>query len=144
MTDPTECRQWSEDDVIRLSFPAEGDLMVLARITGATVAATAGFAVDAVEDFRLAVEELCLLVQRHRKGTLHLEFLPSDQDVEVRCRLRAAGMLDTDDREARDDVAHQFSQQILDSISDAWGEGTDGSESYMWFRLGASQTVDGA
>jgi hypothetical protein len=148
VTDPTECRDWSKDEVIELSFPVQNDLMVLARITGATVAATAGFAVDAVEDFRLAVEELCLLVQRHRGGILHLAFLPSEGGVEVRCHLSSAQMRDAgvrqagDDREAGDDMAYQFSRQILDSISDEWGEGSDGPQPYMWFRMGADQMVD--
>jgi hypothetical protein len=144
VTDPSECRQWNKDEVIRLSFPAQSELVVLARITGATIAATTGFPVDVVEDFRLAVEELCLLVQRHRQGILHLDFLPSDEAVEVRCRLSAAEILNTGNREAGDDLAYQFSQQILDSISDTWGEGGDGSESYMWFRMRATETVDEA
>jgi hypothetical protein len=142
VTDTSNCRQWSKEDLIRLSFPVQSDLMVLARITGATIAATAGFAVDAVEDFRLAVEELCLLVQGHRGGILHLAFLPSNEEVEVRCSLSPAETFDTRGREASDDMAYQFSQQILDSISDAWGEGSDGSESYTWFRMRAAQTVD--
>lgn len=141
MTDLTDCRPWSEADSIRLSFPVRSHLMSLARITGATIAAQAGFAVDGVEDFRLAVEELCLLAQHDREGTLHLAFLVSDEAVEVRCSLRPSEKLGND--ETGDHVAHQFSRQILESISDAWGECTDGSESYMWFRMGPTQTVDG-
>jgi predicted DNA-binding protein len=144
VTENTECRRWSKEEAIRLSFPVQSDLMVLARITGATIAAAAGFGVDTVEDFRLAVEELCLLVQRHQEGTLHLAFLPSDEEIEVRCSLSPTEALGTESPEASDDMAYQFSQQILDSISDTWGEGGDGSESYMWFRMGAAQTVDEA
>jgi hypothetical protein len=117
--------------------------MMLARLTGATIAAKAGFGVDGVEDFRLAVEELCLLVQHRRGGILHLAFLPSNEEVEVRCCLTPAERLDTSDPEAGDDLAYEFSKQILDSISDAWGEGSDGSESFMWFRMRPVQTIHG-
>ena len=104
--------------------------MVLARITGATIAAKTGFAVDAVEDFRLAVEELCLLAQRGREGVLHLSFLPSDDAVEVRCNLSPTENLPAGNDEAVTTCPLKFSKQILESISDAWGEGSDGSESY--------------
>lgn len=142
MTDQSDCERWAEDDTVRLSFPVKSDFMVLARITGAAVAAKAGFAVDAVEDFRLAVEELCLLVQRHDGTTLHLAFRPSHQEVEVRCWLTPAGRSGAGDEDVDNDVVREFSRQILDSLADGWGEGSEGSESYMWFRMGSAEMVD--
>ena len=47
-------------DVVGLSIPSGADLLVLARLTAATVASRAGFDVEEVEDLRLAVDELCV------------------------------------------------------------------------------------
>ena len=72
-----------------------------------------------------------------------MSFLPSDDAVEVRCNLSPAENLPAGSNEASDNVAYEFSKQILESISDAWGEGSDGSESYLWFRMRPAQTVNG-
>ncbi len=47
---------------VELSIPVQSDLIVLARLTAATVASRAGFDVEEVDDLRLAVDELCVLV----------------------------------------------------------------------------------
>jgi hypothetical protein len=126
-----------ESGAILLTFPGRGDLMVLARITAATIAATAGFGVEQIEDLRLAVEELCLMERRRNPGTLHLAFLPTSEGLEVRCNVVPGDDSAGDD--PSDDAAHDFSQQILDALVDAWGEGGQDGTSYTWLRMDSVQ-----
>ncbi len=126
-----------ESGAILLTFPGRGDLMVLARITAATIAATAGFGVEQIEDLRLAVEELCLMERRRNPGTLHLAFLPTSEGLEVRCNAVPGG--DSADDDPSDEDAHDFSQQILDALVDAWGEAGREGTSYTWLRMDSVQ-----
>jgi len=81
-------RSSSRPDVVELRLPVMADLIVLARLTTATLAARAGFDVEEIEDLRLAVEELCLTLRpNEQQGTLHLEFRQSDDDIEIACTL---------------------------------------------------------
>ena len=126
-----------ESGAILLTFPGRGNLMVLARITAATIAATAGFGVEQIEDLRLAVEELCLMERRRNPGTLHLAFLPTSEGLEVRCNVVPDA--DSADNEPSDEDAHDFSQQILDALVDAWGEVSQDGTSYSWLRMGPAE-----
>lgn len=73
-------------DLIELSIPVKADLVVLARLTAATVAARAGFDVEEIEDLRLAVDELCLsMVGPTVEGRYHLTYVGGDGEVEVTC-----------------------------------------------------------
>lgn len=81
----------SELDGVELSIPVQADLVVLARLTAATVASRAGFAVEEIEDLRLAVEELCLsLVPSSSQGRLHLSYRRRGDTIEISCSLEAA------------------------------------------------------
>lgn len=74
-------------DVIRLSFPARADLLILARLTAAAVAARAELGVDEIEDLRLAVDELCVSVmgKGEREGELTVEMTRTSGSVEISC-----------------------------------------------------------
>ena len=73
-------------ELIQLSFPASGDLVVLARFTAATVAARAGFDIDEIEDLRLAVDELCVSLGPLGDGaSVRMEFGRLDDTVTVVC-----------------------------------------------------------
>ena len=69
-------------DRVELTFPARGDLMVLARLVSSAISARAGFDIEELEDLRLAVGELCLLALQGsdaRHGELRVEFIvPTD------------------------------------------------------------------
>ena len=47
---------------VRLALPATAAHVRLARLTVASIAAELGFSFDAIEDLRIAVDELCYLV----------------------------------------------------------------------------------
>jgi serine/threonine-protein kinase RsbW len=120
-------------DVVGLTIPSGADLLVLARLTAATVASRAGFDVEEVEDLRLAVDELCVaLIRPGTEGRLTLEFVRDADLIEVRCSYE---VLDTAaSAEANDDLIEGLSDRILDALVDEHGRLlVDGSEQ-AWLR----------
>ena len=49
-------------DTVELTIPVRSDLLILARLTAAAMAARAEFGIEDIEDLRLVVEELCISV----------------------------------------------------------------------------------
>ncbi|HEY6624754.1 MAG TPA: ATP-binding protein [Acidimicrobiales bacterium] len=79
-------------DTVALSLPVRSDLLVLARITAATMAARADFDIEEIEDLRLAVDELCLsVVGGARSGTVRLEFTLDGATITIACELDRSG-----------------------------------------------------
>jgi serine/threonine-protein kinase RsbW len=120
-------------DVVSLSIPSGADLLVLARLTAATVASRAGFDVEEVEDLRLAVDELCVaLIRPGTDGRLTLEFTRDADLIEVRCGYE---VLETAPSvEADDDLIEGLSDRILDALVDEHGRLlVDGNEQ-AWLR----------
>jgi len=116
-------------DRIELTFPARGDLIVLARLVTSAISARAGFDIEELEDLRLAVGELCLLtLQGHdsRYGDLRLELSVLDDAIGVQCTLEHAAP-GTETQPEEDEWA-LLSEQILDALVDEHGrESQDGS-----------------
>jgi anti-sigma regulatory factor (Ser/Thr protein kinase) len=129
-------------EVVELSIPVKADLVVLARLTAATVASRAQFDVEEIEDLRLAVDELCIsLVEGMEGGRLDLRFIRDDDSIEVFCRYRSGGgtevaAADGPSRpaEAVDEALLGLSGRILDALVDEHGRETDGGESGAWLR----------
>ncbi|MDQ1360294.1 MAG: serine/threonine-protein kinase RsbW [Acidimicrobiaceae bacterium] len=79
-------------DTVSLSLPVRSELLVLARITAATMAARADFDIEEIEDLRLAVDELCLsVVGGARSGTVRLEFTLDGATIAIACELDRGG-----------------------------------------------------
>ncbi|GAA2002001.1 ATP-binding protein [Catenulispora subtropica] len=79
---------------VRLALPADRDHIVLARSAAAHLAAWLGLSVEAVEDFRLAVDEACCLVVGRGQDagrTLICEFAESPDAVAVSVSAPVAG-----------------------------------------------------
>jgi anti-sigma regulatory factor (Ser/Thr protein kinase) len=121
---------------VALTFPLDADLLVLARLTAATMASRAGFDVEEIDDLRLAVDELCLSLVRGRgDGELHLDFDVGDGTIEIRCRYRPSGSaavvraLDT-----LATVPEDLSTRILDVLVDAHGSAVDDGVEWTWLR----------
>ena len=120
----------SEAEVVELEIPPGGELLSLARLTAATLAARSDFSVEEVEDLRLAVDELCLpLVRASNESRLRLRFTRDDEWVAIMCTWGAASDADTGaTREVGGDVtvetAHPddaLSTYILDALVDEHG-----------------------
>jgi hypothetical protein len=120
-------------DVVGLSIPSGADLLVLARLTAATVASRAGFDVEEVEDLRLAVDELCVaLIRPGTDGRLTLEFTRDVDLIEVRCSYEV--LQTAPSAEADDDLIEGLSDRILDALVDEHGQLlVDGNEQ-AWLR----------
>lgn len=112
---------------VELSIPVQADLVVLARLTAATVAGRAGFGVEDIEDLRLAVEELCLsLVGTRDDGRLHLAFDCENDTIKVQCWYEMAGPA------ANGDGADDLSLRILDALVDSHGRLTRDGQPGAW------------
>ncbi len=124
----------STAELVELSIPALPELLSLPRLTAAAVAARAGFDVEAVEDVRLAIEELCLAAAEGRgSGRLHLRLALRDHDLEVDCTFEP-----DDDRpqpdNARSELAAGLTEQLLEALADEHGAEVEGGVRRTWFR----------
>jgi hypothetical protein len=121
-------------DLVELSIPVRADLVVLARLTAATVASRTGFDLEEIEDLRLAVEELCLLlVGTDDAGRLSLAYERADDCIEISCTHvpdEAAGTGPRASPEPPDDL----SSRILDALVDEHGRDAPDGRQRAWLR----------
>jgi serine/threonine-protein kinase RsbW len=118
---------------VELSIPVQADLILLARLTAATVASRAGFDVEEVEDLRLAVDELCVsVVNGSSSGRLELTFVSNADDVEVTCVVIGAEPPDEDS--ASEHSERDLSVRILDALVDEHIEEVGEGRSRGWLR----------
>ncbi|MGH9108731.1 MAG: ATP-binding protein [Acidimicrobiales bacterium] len=116
---------------VHLSIPVQADLVVLARLTAATVAARAQFGVEDIEDLRLAVEELCLsLVHPDDEGRLHFTFDYDAEAITVTCWLEPQPGWESSGRTDDDDL----SLRILDALVDEHGREQRQGQTCAWLR----------
>ncbi len=120
-------------DLVELSIPVRADLVVLARLTAATVASRAGFDVEEIEDLRLAVEELCLsLVEGDEGGRLHLTYTRDEHVIEITCAFER-----DEQHQPNGSVAggqDDLSVRILDALVDEHGRETRDGHPCAWLR----------
>lgn len=104
---------------VELSLPVEDDLLVLARYTVSTLASRLEFDIDEIEDLRLAVDELCLLVLGGRRaGRLLLAFVGDEGRIDVWCHYDGPEELAAPDPEGD---GGELSARILDALVDEHG-----------------------
>ncbi len=120
-------------ELVELSFPANVDLVVLARFTAATVAARAGFDVEEIEDLRLAVDELCVSFGPIEASLgVRLQFMRTDHRVRIVCHfeprdLPSGNSTAVDSQSLNSPRADELSRQLLDALVDEHGrENRDG------------------
>jgi serine/threonine-protein kinase RsbW len=125
----------TKSEPVELSIPVRSDLILLARLTAATVASRAGFDVEEVDDLRLAVDELCVLVaDGGNAGRLQLSVVDTGNAVEVICTLDGA---QPQHGERTDEYGErELSVRILDALVDEHGEEFDGERRRGWLRKG--------
>jgi serine/threonine-protein kinase RsbW len=122
-------------DRIELTFPARGDLIVLARLVTSAISARAGFDIEELEDLRLAVGELCLLTLHghdSRYGDLRLELSVLDDAIGVQCTLEHAAP--SGETHPEEDESALLSQQILDALVDEHGRESQDGSVRAWLR----------
>lgn len=125
-----------QPDMIELSIPVRADLVVLARLTAATVASRADFAVEEIEDLRLAVEELCLsLVRKDGGGRLHFAYRHQEDAIEIECTLEPDLDPEADRLPGSGDYpADALSLRILDALVDEHGQDLRDGRLWAWLR----------
>ncbi len=120
-------------DLVELSIPVQADLVILARLTAATVASRAGFDVEEVEDLRLAIDELCLLtVGGSTQGRLSITYTTDPDWIEVSCSLVPSP--DQTDPELTEHTSDGLSVRILDALVDEYGDESHGGRRRTWLR----------
>jgi serine/threonine-protein kinase RsbW len=140
-------------DTVELSIPARPELLSLARLAVAAVAARAGFDFEEIEDLRLALDELCAPLigscEPVEAGTgsadppadpsprLTLVLTWDDESIEVRCQ-RSGPASDTMDAFEQD-----LSDRILDALVDEHGR-HGGNEVQAWLRKHRSAPTEPA
>jgi serine/threonine-protein kinase RsbW len=117
-------------DIVELTIPVTADLVVLARLTAATVASRADFDIEEIEDLRLAVDELCIsMIHGVEEGRLGLEFSRDEDEIKVSCRY--LGELRTAPNPSEGSL-DGLSGQILDALVDEHGDSTEDGERRAW------------
>ena len=118
-------------ELVELTIPVSADLVVLARLTAATVASRADFDVEEIEDLRLAVDELCLIVvDGGAGGELKLQFIHDAEEIEISCRyvgIRPSPV-------AADETLDGLSGRILDALVDTHGLRIEDGQRHAWLR----------
>lgn len=131
---PSGAEEATVADEVELVLPARSDLLSLARLTVATVASRADFDFEAVEDLRLAIDELCspFVGSDDSTGRLRLAYRWDADEIEVSCRVSGAvaAAAGTDGGEER-----ELSDRILDALVDEHGSRVeDGGVCHLWLR----------
>lgn len=125
----------AQDDLVELSIPVRADLVVLARLTAATMASRSGFAVEEIEDLRLAVEELCLSVVRtDGEGRIHFAYRRVDDVVEIACSLERESGGDARRPAPDNPGGDDLSIRILDALVDEHGREMSSGAPSAWLR----------
>ena len=117
-------------DVVELAVPVRADLLVLARLTAATLASRAEFGIEEIEDLRLVTEELCLsVIGSSSGGVVHLRFLRDGHDITVECSLEPE-----EGPRAPVGEPDELSVRIIEALVDEHGTGSDGTRPSAWIR----------
>jgi anti-sigma regulatory factor (Ser/Thr protein kinase) len=125
----------NEGDRVELTFPARGDLVVLARLVSSAISTRAGFDIEELEDLRLAVGELCLLALQGsdaHQGELQVRFICSAESLDISCTLISAGPVP--DAWSGGAEALQLSEQILAALVDEYGRDDQDGMVRAWLR----------
>jgi len=115
---------------IRLVIPALARYLRLARLTAAGLAGDLGFSVDAIEDLRVAVDELCAAV---------IDGTPSDGELQLVYRESNGGLVVEGTCQARTGNApelHSVARELLNMLADEYSIGAvDGHRNFRLVKL---------
>jgi serine/threonine-protein kinase RsbW len=110
-----------KDNVVRLELPVDARYIRVARLVASGLGSTAGFDVDAVDDLRIAVDELCsALFELADGGPVSLSFALREDGVDVEGQTVAAPSA------AIDPERFALSEQILGVACDKYALSVDG------------------
>jgi hypothetical protein len=126
---------------VELTLAADAEMLVLARMTGAAVAAQAKFDYEQIEDVRLAVDELCIRLVNVGTGPARINVL-FQWDDQGTLEVMGTYVPDEDSssngqhpRITRHDRSYEFSERILDALVDDRGSDEVGGVHREWLCL---------
>lgn len=123
-------------DAVELSIPAKAELLSLARLTVAAVAARADFDFEEIEDLRLALDELCSrMLTNGDQGTLALRYEWSPGNLHVRCALGGSDPVPPAPADS------DLSDRILDALVNEHGTSDEGGSVTAWLRKWRTSTA---
>jgi serine/threonine-protein kinase RsbW len=101
-------------DEVKLTLPSTPEFLRLARVTASGVASRMGFTVDAVEDLRLAIDELCFALTGSPPpaGTLELSYRLDGTTLEIE------GIAHFNGAASMPLTLSELSERILDALVD--------------------------
>jgi serine/threonine-protein kinase RsbW len=109
-----------EDSVVRLELPVDTRYIRVARLVASGMAATAGLDMDAVDDLRIAVDEVCAaLFELADGGPVTLTFALGEEEIQVEGHVR------TRPAAALDQERFSLSEQILGVACDGYTMNVD-------------------
>jgi hypothetical protein len=126
---------------VELSLAADAQMLFLARMTAAAVAARADFDYERVEDLRLAIDELCVGLMGAATGTgrLTLRFEWDDEGtLEVDVTLVPEEGVSANGHHpipAVSGPSYELSERILDALVDDHGGESIGEMHRAWLRM---------
>jgi hypothetical protein len=132
---------------VELSLAADAQMLFLARMTGAAVAARAEFDFEEVEDLRLAIDELCIRLMGSDVGTgrISLVFQWDDEGaLEVMATLIPEDGMANNGQRPRPvgtGPSIELSERILDALVDDHGGDVMGGLHRAWLRMKRQEHV---
>jgi anti-sigma regulatory factor (Ser/Thr protein kinase) len=126
---------------VELSLAADPEMLFLARLTAAAVAARAEFDYEQIEDLRLAIDELCIRLMRHGAGTGRISLLFQWDDegaLDVTGALTGGDEPPGNSHHPRPTTAgpsDELSERILDALVDDHGEEAADATHRAWLRM---------
>ena len=118
---------------VHLTIPASSRYLRLARLTAAGLAGDLGYPVDAIEDLRIAVDELCAAIIEDTNPSDELELTYSEEDgglvVEGICGARST----------KAPELHSVARELLNMLADKYSIGaTDGRRNFRLVKYAES------
>jgi serine/threonine-protein kinase RsbW len=124
------------DPHVQLVIPATARYLRLARLTAAGLAGDLGYPVDAIEDLRIAVDELCAAIIEGTPPGAELELTYHEQNgglvVEGKCRARSANAPEV----------HSVARELLNMLADEYSIGAvDGHRNFRLVKHAEASSV---
>lgn len=119
----TDVQPMVDDDIVLLTVPADGGYLGVLRTATAGLAARLQFALDEIEDLRIAVDEACamLLAIAPRGTELRCRFAVTDDALTVEVTVPTVP-------EARLPSESSFAWKVLTALTTSASASTSGSE----------------
>lgn len=128
----------ADEASVELTVPAEARHLRLARLTAASIAGDLGFDLDAIEDLRVAIDELCAAAIEGAQGhdRLQLRYDVVGTGIVIEGRVPSS--------DPSDPELHPVARELLSIVADEYSLAhVDGSRIFRLRKRGRDLAVDG-